>query len=326
MANERHRVDPARGVRYALRSAMEKAMRVRIRRAHRRLTKQHLQGALLGVMLVAALGALVASSSLTTMGRDLRWLGKRLVEKRQLIEHQRAQLAEFVAVTERLTARLEEASEHLEAVQAVAHLEQAAHVMAAGPGDLAFDAAVDPVDRALDRLARLDEQAETLNEATGLLGGLFADDGLWGGGVPSAWPVGGQVTSYFGMRASPVSGRWKMHPGLDISAPAGTAVEAAASGHVTFAGYRSGYGKTIVVDHGDGLKTLYAHLSRIHVGRGELVEQHEVIGAVGSTGRTTGPHLHYEVRFRGRPVDPMCYAGAPEAPSRRVQTALTTRG
>jgi murein DD-endopeptidase MepM/ murein hydrolase activator NlpD len=301
-------------------------MRGRIRRAHRRLTKQHLQGALLGVMLVAALGGLVASSSLSTMGRDLRWLGKRLVEKRQLIEHQRAQLAEFVAVTERLTARLAEASEHLEAVQAAANLEQAPHVLPASGSNLGFDVWQDPVERAIDRLIRLDEQADSFSEATALIGGLLADDELWGGGVPSAWPVGGQVTSYFGMRASPISGRWKMHPGMDISAAAGTAVEATAPGRVTFAGYRSGYGNTIVVDHGDSLKTLYAHLSRVHVVRGELVEQNEVIGAVGSTGRATGPHLHYEVRFRGRPVDPMCYSGTPATPSHRARTTLTTRG
>jgi murein DD-endopeptidase MepM/ murein hydrolase activator NlpD len=301
-------------------------MHVRRRSVRRRITRQHLQGALLGVVLVAALGGLVATSSLSTMGRDLRWLGKRLVEKRQLIEHQRAQLAEFVAVTERLTARLEEASEHLDAVQAAANLEQAAQLLPAVATDGDFDLWQDPVERAIDRLLRLDEQADAFSDVAALLGGLLADDELWGGGVPSAWPVGGQVTSYFGMRASPTSGRWKMHPGMDISAPTGTAVEATAPGRVTFAGYRSGYGQTIVVDHGDSLKTLYAHLSRVHVARGELVEQNEVIGAVGSTGRTTGPHLHYEVRFRGRPVDPMCYSGAAPTRSRQVRTTLTTRG
>jgi murein DD-endopeptidase MepM/ murein hydrolase activator NlpD len=260
------------------------------------------------------------------MGRDLGWLGKRLVETRQLIEHQRAQLAEFVADTERFTARLEEASEHLDAVQAAANLEQAAQLLPAVATDGDFDLWQDPVERAIDRLLRLDEQADAFSDVAALLGGLLADDELWGGGVPSAWPVGGQVTSYFGMRASPTSGRWKMHPGMDISAPTGTAVEATAPGRVTFAGYRSGYGQTIVVDHGDSLKTLYAHLSRVHVARGELVEQNEVIGAVGSTGRTTGPHLHYEVRFRGRPVDPMCYSGAAPTRSRQVRTTLTTRG
>jgi len=326
MANERHRFDLSHGVLYPLRLAMERAMRARIRQASRRLTKQHLQGALLGVMLVAALGGLAASSSLTAMGRDLRWLGTRLVEKRQLIEHQRAQLAEFVAVADRLTARLDEASGHLEAVQEAANLEQAPRLLPAAATDLDFDVWQDPVERAIDRLIRLDEQADAFSEATALLGGLLVDDEVWGGGVPSAWPVGGQVTSYFGMRASPTSGSWRMHPGMDISAPAGTAVEATAPGRVTFAGYRSGYGRTIVVDHGDRLKTLYAHLSRVHVSLGERVEQNEVIGAVGSTGRATGPHLHYEVRFRGQPVDPMCYSGTPATRSRRAETTLTTRG
>jgi murein DD-endopeptidase MepM/ murein hydrolase activator NlpD len=114
------------------------------------------------------------------------------------------------------------------------------------------------------------------------------------------WPVSGVVTSGFGWR-------WgRMHEGIDISAPTGTAVHAAASGTVIFAGVMSGYGNIVVIDHGNGLATAYAHLSAIWIGGGS-VSQGQGIGAVGCTGSCTGPHLHFEVRVNGSAVDPMGY-------------------
>lgn len=95
-----------------------------------------------------------------------------------------------------------------------------------------------------------------------------------------------------------------LHAGVDIAAATGTPVWVADDGMVIFAGWRGGYGQTIVVDHGDGRTTLYAHLSTINVRVRDSVTTGQLIGAVGSTGETTGPHLHYEIRRRGRPVDP----------------------
>jgi murein DD-endopeptidase MepM/ murein hydrolase activator NlpD len=125
-----------------------------------------------------------------------------------------------------------------------------------------------------------------------------------GGGSPSAsgfiWPVNGVVTSGFGMR-------WgRMHEGIDIAAPVGTAIRAAAAGTVIYAGVMSGYGNIVVVDHGGGLSTAYAHMSAIWVGGGS-VAQGQGLGAVGCTGHCTGPHLHFEVRVNGSPRDPMGY-------------------
>ena len=126
--------------------------------------------------------------------------------------------------------------------------------------------------------------------------------GSSGSGVSSSgfiWPVNGVVTSGFGMR-------WgRMHEGIDIAAPCGTAIRAAASGSIIFAGWMDGYGNIVVIDHGNGLATAYAHQSAIYAGGG--VSQGQTIGAVGSTGHSTGCHLHFEVRVNGSPVDPMGY-------------------
>lgn len=122
--------------------------------------------------------------------------------------------------------------------------------------------------------------------------------------IPSIWPVHGRITAGFGERLDPFSGEDAFHPGLDIATPYGTDVEASANGMVIEAGRDAGYGRCILLDHGDGISTRYAHLSRIFVVIGEEVERGEVIGAVGMSGRTTGPHLHYEVMIHGTPVNP----------------------
>jgi murein DD-endopeptidase MepM/ murein hydrolase activator NlpD len=115
------------------------------------------------------------------------------------------------------------------------------------------------------------------------------------------WPTSGTLTSGFGWR-------WgRMHEGIDIAAPTGTPISAAASGTVIHAGWMGGYGNLVVIDHGNGLATAYGHQSSIAVGSGTYVSQGQTIGYVGSTGHSTGPHLHFEVRVNGSPVDPLGY-------------------
>jgi len=125
--------------------------------------------------------------------------------------------------------------------------------------------------------------------------------------VPSIWPVRGQITAGFGQREDPFSGEDAIHKGIDISVPFGTRVEAAADGIVLEAGPESGYGNEILIDHGYGLTTKYGHLSRIFVVVGQVLKRGQVIGAVGMTGKTTGPHLHYEVHVKDAPVNPTKY-------------------
>jgi len=125
--------------------------------------------------------------------------------------------------------------------------------------------------------------------------------------VPSIWPVRGQISEGFGQRLDPFSGEGVFHSGVDIRAPYGTRVESGGDGIILEAGFDSGYGNAIVVDHGFGMATKYGHLSKILVVVGQEVKRGQVIGAVGMTGRTTGPHLHYEVIVNDTPVNPMKY-------------------
>lgn len=119
-----------------------------------------------------------------------------------------------------------------------------------------------------------------------------------------AWPAYGEITDWFGGRVHPVLGYWHLHDGLDIGAGWGSPVGAAAAGTVTHAGWNGGYGITVQIDHGDGVETMYAHLSEVTVGYGEWVETGDLIGYVGDTGNSTGPHLHFTVIVGGSPVDP----------------------
>lgn len=125
--------------------------------------------------------------------------------------------------------------------------------------------------------------------------------------TPSIRPSRGYITSEFGYRPSPISGQLKLHQGLDFGAPPGAPVYATADGVVSFAGFDSEYGKLVSIDHGYGVVTRYAHNSELFVVVNQKVKRGDVISAVGNTGRSTGPHCHYEVRVNNVPVDPLNY-------------------
>jgi murein DD-endopeptidase MepM/ murein hydrolase activator NlpD len=135
--------------------------------------------------------------------------------------------------------------------------------------------------------------------AQGIAGGIEP-----GGSGMFSWPVTGTITSPFGWRTNPFGGGPEFHQGLDIAAPMGTTVTAAAGGTVIMAQWYGGYGNYILIDHGGGFSTGYGHLSAMYVSSGQSVQRGQAIGAVGSTGQSTGPHLHFEVRIAGKPVDP----------------------
>ncbi len=125
--------------------------------------------------------------------------------------------------------------------------------------------------------------------------------------MPSIWPAKGWLTSRFGPRVSPFTGRRHVHAGIDIAAASGTSIYAPARGRVSFVGRKGPLGKALVLDHGFGVKTVYGHTKEIHVSTGETVERGQEIAAIGSTGRSTGPHLHYVVEVNGKARDPLDY-------------------
>ncbi len=123
--------------------------------------------------------------------------------------------------------------------------------------------------------------------------------------TPSIWPATGWISSPYGIRRDPFTGKKRFHEGIDITNRIGTPVLAPADGIVTFAGRNGGYGNVIYISHGLGVSTRYGHLSKIYVKVGQHVQRGDVIGAIGNTGRSTGPHLHYEVRINKKPVNPI---------------------
>lgn len=155
-----------------------------------------------------------------------------------------------------------------------------------------------------DSLAALDTKMSQLEQNIR----AYANVWQYRGYTPSAWPVVGKLESGFGGRRNPFGGSgYEFHSGQDIDAQTGDPVVAAATGTVTFVGWQNGYGQLVVIDHGDGLTTRYGHLSHLDVAQGQIVERSEFIGRVGSTGRSTGPHLHYEIRINDEPVNPLQY-------------------
>lgn len=125
--------------------------------------------------------------------------------------------------------------------------------------------------------------------------------------TPTILPSNGWITSYFGHRISPFSGGVKMHEGLDVGAPFGTPIMASADGIVTFSGIKAGFGNFVQINHGYGIETIYAHAQKTLVKKGQRVKRGDLVAKVGSTGYSTGPHLHYEVRVNGIAVDPLYF-------------------
>lgn len=171
-----------------------------------------------------------------------------------------------------------------------------------------------PSESTPNRFSKIQEEIDQLRVAIDLrrqsqeeIRGLFNDQRSIFSAKPVGWPVKGWLTSLFGMRKSPFTGRRVFHEGIDIACRTGTPVTASADGIVSRAGIKSGYGKLVIVDHGYGYQTYYGHNSKIFVKVGQRVKRGDKISAVGSTGRSTGPHLHYEVRLNGTPVNPRKY-------------------
>lgn len=165
-----------------------------------------------------------------------------------------------------------------------------------GAGGPALPLETDSVDTLETKMNRLEKD---LHAYEAVMGNSY---------TPTVWPVEGKLESGFGGRRNPFGGgSYEFHSGQDIDAVWGAPVIAGASGKVMFVGWQNGYGQLVVIDHGGGLTTRYGHLSAIAASIGQTIQRGELLGKVGSTGRSTGPHLHYEVRINDEPVNPLPY-------------------
>jgi murein DD-endopeptidase MepM/ murein hydrolase activator NlpD len=167
------------------------------------------------------------------------------------------------------------------------------------------------VNSSIDQLSALRASALTGATMVGLTMGLTRNattaDWFKANSAPNLWPVEGQVTGSFGERIDPFNGEGAFHSGVDISSAYGHPIVAPADGVVTFTDVMGGYGKAIMINHGNGISTRYGHLAGFAVTAGQAVHRGDVIGYVGDSGRSTGPHLHYEVRINDTPVNPYKY-------------------
>jgi murein DD-endopeptidase MepM/ murein hydrolase activator NlpD len=223
-------------------------------------------------------------------------LKAQVVAQKEALERQRAQAAEVEQEQARVTVDLESKAEERQAALDDLESARAAKrkvVSAAEKNVAAYNKQEDQLSAESDRIGDLLRSA-SVGSPTAAKGSLYR-------------PVAGAITSAFGYRIHPIFQVRKMHTGVDMHAGMGESIHAAAAGTVVQAGWRGGYGKCVVIDHGGGLATLYAHQSEMLVRVGEKVKRGEVIGKVGSTGYSTGPHLHFEVRVNGSPVDPQGY-------------------
>lgn len=149
--------------------------------------------------------------------------------------------------------------------------------------------------------------AASVGISMGEVGDTSTRDWMRLAAAPTLWPVMGRITGSFGERIDPFSGEGAFHRGVDISSEIGTRVIAPADGIVRFADFMNGYGRAVMIDHGNGISTLYGHLSGFAVTPGQMIRRGDTLGYVGQSGRSTGPHLHYEVRIFNTPVNPYKY-------------------
>ncbi len=171
-----------------------------------------------------------------------------------------------------------------------------------GIGGFSFD---NSISNKKELLKKLKSEAEKVEKKVSNIRDYYFEKSLLLSSLPDIFPVKGYISSGFGRRIDPITGKYEFHKGIDISAPYGSKIIAPADGIVVFAGVQSGYGYSVVLSHKYGITTRYAHMSRINVKRGQRVLKGDVIGFIGSTGHSTGPHLHFEIRINNKPINPL---------------------
>jgi len=248
---------------------------------------------------------LLKTESFNQVRQERETLRKNYTQMAQIAHDRDVQVASLGALANEVTALYGLRQSRLFASKA------AKTVVAHAPETLALtdDGSPQNVTATLDEFYSLRNQAMSGRVSRALQGGWAEGSGDWTlfADAPSLWPLEGRVTSSYGERQDPINGEGAFHAGIDIAASYGSPVRAAADGDVQMAGFGTGYGREIMINHGHDLSTVYGHLSSMAVVAGDHVTRGQVIGFVGQSGRSTGPHLHYEVRVHMVPVNPHKY-------------------
>jgi murein DD-endopeptidase MepM/ murein hydrolase activator NlpD len=252
---------------------------------------------------------LLKTESFNQVRQDRENLRKDYKQMAQIAHDRDVQVASLGALANEVASLYGLKQNKLSAAKAPAAASAAA---APTPATIAFsdDVNQQQVKLSIDQFYALRAQALSGRVSRALEGGLtpgYPGDWTQLADAPSMWPIEGPVTSSFGEREDPFNGEGAFHSGIDISAPFGTPVRATADGEVSDAAMCAGYGREVVLNHGHDVLTVYGHLSAIAVMPGQHVTQGQIIGYVGQSGRSTGPHLHYEVRVHNVPVNPHKY-------------------
>jgi murein DD-endopeptidase MepM/ murein hydrolase activator NlpD len=257
--------------------------------------------ALVGLLTVGHYFALLADSSENSV---LKEENAQLRSQILLVQEKVAHISSTLDRVERFDAKLRTAVTQLQdpernlAIGPVGNADQDATIPGPAPAAEANLTALP------GKLSSLETEAARQEQSLRELQEYFDDQRSLLASTPSIWPTRGWVTSDFGSRLDPYTAERKMHHGMDIATPHGHPIYTPSDGTVVFLGTEGAYGKVLVVDHGYGVKTRYAHLSEFHVRLGDRVKRGDKVAAVGNTGRSTGPHLHYEVRVNGIPENP----------------------
>jgi len=270
----------------------------------------HLHRRFLSVLLWVSAGLLGWSVFVTTHYVWLHRSYQRLVRMEHEYEQMKQDFTKVRQYSYRLQSNLEKMEQQVRRLQIIAGVTVGRNIpQIAGVGGKSAPAP-EAVGRAhlLEQqwwLAQSQQKAEVLQDQLDQLYEIFQQKSVALSATPSILPVHGYVTSDFGARIDPFTGAPDFHTGVDISAPYGTPVVATAAGQVVFAGPHGTYGHLIIIDHGFGIFTYYGHLSKILIREGDRVQRWQVIGLVGSSGRSTAPHVHYEIRYQNQPLNPL---------------------
>ena len=252
---------------------------------------------------------LIKTESYNQVRRDRETLRKDYKQMAQIAHDRDVQVASLGALASEVSALYGLRQNHLIAAKHSAAA-RAAVAPVTAPLALGNDVNQQVVNHSIDQLTALRNDALSGRVSLALAGGLSPDfTGDWTAlaDAPTLWPVEGRVTSSFGERMDPINSEGAFHTGIDIAAPYGTPVRATADGLVTGADLGRGYGHTVELNDGHDIMTVYAHLSAVAVVPGQHVSRGQIIAYVGDSGRSTGPHVHYEVRIDGVPVNPHKY-------------------